>query len=538
MFGKVLGALLSLTALATAFSLHGVVYANPEIMDVSASHSTIIPGQTVTFSVRVSPGTSHVWSRAEGLVEGVRGQTLADGSVMFTVTAEPRRTGNVYILANSTNDANTAVSRAMHITVSAGGLPQPTPTPAPPQQQTGIQILSVAEARSEAENMVRLTIVTGPLAEFVWVRSPALPTDPHYPNRWTLAALQSSTASTKTWVVSYPPVSMLPHRVEVFSNVQYLTGGASRQDFDVHMLYPYEPRLNPVIHSRNVSQSTVNVGNGVRVRVVTNQDAYSVWVRDVDGAEVVARRIPPHIPAAVRHFEAWVTPYRTGPITVYAGASVGDPNAVSVTENITVVVPLVNIVQASITQSDSFAVNEEVVIRVVTNQSAASVWAVLPDSTNLRLNLLEQQAGQSTRVWEARPAGVSSPNITIRVSPTTSNNPSVTQALSNWGEVAGGQTPTQQTVTNFSPVQARRGQNVEIRFTVPEGLSAILVSGTDSISTVSATPVALATAGRQQWGATIAMPERANITHVTLTITTYRGNVQEDISHHVIHLAN
>ena len=519
-------ALIFALTVATGFT----VYANPSIIDVRANRTSVIQGVPVTFTVYVSAETGFVWARAgTNVVPGVEaaGAPLGTppGTRVFNVTVVPQVTGNVYILANTTNDTANAASRAVHISVSDGQAAQPGAV-------GGIQILGISETRAIAPNTVQLTVVTGTQAGDVWVRFDA------YPHNWRRGELQSESPTSRIWTINYAPASFVPHRVQVGSNTTYALVGASLQYFDVGLLAPYMPRLSPQIFGRTLSTNTVNVGNSVTIRVSTNQDTYSVWVVDSDGIESIGRRIPPLIPETVRHFEVMVAPYRTGTLTIFAGTGVGDPHAVSITEDIVVHVPQVYIFQANISQVGN-SPNEEAFIRVITNQNAGSVWAVLPDGETIRLSLAGQPDAQGSRTWEARPAGVSTPNVTIRVSATSSNIPSITQTLSSWGAVgAGGQIPARIGVDDFVPATARRGMSTFVQFTVPANVTQVRISGNEGIATEDAIFLNLVPGGRQQWGQAIDMPSGRHVTHVTLSVATYVNNVRQDISHHEIMLTN
>ena len=530
MIKRVLGmiAIVFVLTVVTGFT----VYASPRIVDVRATRTSVeFQGAPVTFTVFASADTNFVWARAgtnyetgTSVVRPIPHGIPSDSRV-FEVTAWPMATGNVYILANSTNNTLTAESRSMHITVSGGQAAQPGAA-------GGIQILGVSETRAIAPNTVQLTVVTGTQARYVWVRFDA------YPHNWRLGELQSESPTSRIWTINYAPSPFVPHRVQVGSNTVYNLVGASLQYVDVGLLAQYTPRLNPEIFGRTLSPASVNVGNSVTIRVSTNQDVSSVWVMDADGIESVARRIPPLVPETVRHFEVLVAPYRTGTLTIFAGAGVGDPHAVYITENVVVHVPAVYITQASVTRVTN-SLHEEATIRVVTNQNAGSVWAVLPDGETIRLNLVGQPGAQGHRTWEARPAGVPTPNVTVRVSATTSDIPSVTQTLSNWGTIlGGGQVQAHTGITNFTLNSARRGTNPFIEFYVPDNITHVIISGTDGIPSINAMPQDHPSGGRQRWGGSPSMPTGANISHVTLTVTTYILNVRQDIAHHVVVLTN
>ena len=508
------------------------VFASPSIIQVRHNWPTgVVQGVSVTFTVYVSAETNFVWARSGvDVVPGVREDRAGAphgtpaGTRVFNVTVWPNETGNVYILANSTNDITTAVSRAEHIIVTDGLAGQPGLV-------GGIQILGVTETRAIAPNTVQLTVITGVQARYVWVRFDA------YPHNWRLGELQSESPTGRIWTINYAPSPFVPHQVQVGSNTEYNVIGASLQDVTVTLSAPYLPRLNPQIYGRTLSPDNVNVGNIITVRVNTNADTYSVWVADADGIVTVGRRIPPFVPETVRHFEVMVAPYRTGALTIFAGTGVGDPHAVYIVENVVVHVPHVYITQASVTQVAN-SLHQEATIWVTTNQNAGSVWVVLPDGETIRLGLAGQPTAQGDRLWEARPAGVPSPNVTIRVSPTSSDIPSVTQTISNWGTAQGGQLLPITGVTGFTPNSARRGTSPRIQFYVPDNITHVIISGTDGIATINALPEAHPSGGRQRWAATPSMPTGANISHVTLTVTTYINAVRSDIAHHVVTLTN
>ena len=528
MIKRVLGmfAIVFALTIITGISVH----ASPSIIDVRANRTSVIQGASVTFTVYVSNETRFVWARSGITIETgteTAGTPLGvpAGTRVFNVTVTPTATGNVYILANTVNDMAYAATRPVLITVSGGQATQPGAV-------GGIQIIGIYETRATHPNTVQLTVVTGVQAGDVWVRFD------EYPHNWRRGELQSESPASRIWTISYAPASFVPHRVQVGSNTTYTLAGASFQYFDVGLLAPYTPRLNPVIFGRTISTSNVNVGNSVTIRVNTNQDVYSVWVMDADGIESVARRIPPLVPETVRHFEVMVAPYRTGSLSVFAGAFVGDPNAVYITENVVVNVPNVYITQASITQVAN-SMHQEAIIRVTTNQNAGSVWAVLPDGETVRLSLVGQPGAQGNRTWEARPGGVATPNVTVRVSATLSNIPSVTQTLSNWGTaIAGGQVQPQVGISGIAPNAARRGSSVLIEFYVPDNVHQVVIVGTEGVLAPVTLPLASASGGRQRWGGTVVMPTGANITHVMLTVSTYVHGVRQDVAHHAITLTN
>ena len=528
MIKRVFGMFAIIVALTIVTGL--TLYANP-IVNVRANRTNVLQGFSVTFTVYVSAETNFVWARSGANVYpatlSAAGAPLGTppGTRVFSVELFPAATGNVDILASATNNIAAAVSRPVHITVSDGQAAQPGAA-------GGIQILGISETRALQPYAVQLTVVTGTGVGEVWVRLGA------YPHSWYRGRLQSETPTSRTFTINYSPVTFVPHRVQVGANTTYNLVGASLQYFDVALSAPYMPRLNPEIYSRTISSSNVNVGNSVTIRVSTNQDAYAVWVRDVDGIQTVGRRIPPHMPETVRNFEVMVAPYRTGALTIFAGTGVGDPHAVYITENVVVNVPQVYITQAVVTQVANSA-NEEVIIRVTTNQNAGSVWAVLPDEETIRLSLVGQPGAQGSRTWEARPAGVPTPNITLRVSATSSNIPSMIQTVSSWGTtIAGGQIIIHGNITDFTPSSARRGTNPLVQFTVPDNITHVRISGNEGIVTLEAEPQQPAAGGRRVWGERVGLPSRANISSVTLTIMSYINDVRQGVAHHEIVLTN
>ena len=520
---------------AMTIAMGMTVYASPHILfEPRPNRDTVLQGTSVVFTVYVSPQTNYVWARAGVAATPVPHRLeragapagTPEGTRVFEVAVPIFTTGNVYILANATNNLDTAQIWPIRITVLDG-------QPVVPGAVPGIQIISVTETHALRPNSVQLTVVTGAQAGEVWVRLGVYPN-----NTYWRGVLQSETPNSRVWTINYTPAFYEPHRVQVGSNTTYTLIGASLRYFDVELTAPYLPRHDPQIFGSTISTNNINVGNSVTIRVSTNQDVYSVWVVDADGIESVARRIPPFMPDAIRHFEVMVAPYRTGALTVYAGIGVGDPHAVSTVKNVVVHVPHVYISQVVVTQVAN-SVHEEAQIRVTTNQQTGSVWAVLPDGETIRLNLVGQPGAGGSRVWEARPAGIPTPNITIRVSATTSDIPSVTQTISNWGAViGGGQAPVVTGIANFTPDSARRGSRPEVSFTVPDNITQVRISGNHGVSEVNALRMGHAQAGRQLWGRDIVLPSGTHITHVTLTVTTYIDYVLQDIAHHNLVLTN
>ena len=534
MFKKVLSmfAIVFVLTITAGFA----AYASPSIVDVRPDTNIVIRGIPVSFTVYVSAETNFVWAQAGANAVPVPGREIvtagaprdAAGVRVFVIDeVMPVATGNVYILAHSINDpaAAAVVRRSVFITVSGGQVGHPGAI-------AGIQIIDVFESRALQPNAVQLTVITGPHTGEVWVRLGA------YPHSWYRGRLQSETPTSRIWTINYIPAVYEPHSVQVGSNTTYSLIGASLRYHDVRLEAPYIPRVNPIIHNRTINTNTVNVGNSTTIRVMTNQYVYSVWVSDADGIETVARRIPPFVESAARHFEVMVAPYRTGTLTIFAGAWVGDPNAVSIPENIVVHVPHVYITQASVTQIPN-SLHEEALIRVTTNQNAGSVWAVLPDGETIRLNLIGQPGATGPRIWESRPAGISTPNITIRVSATTSNIPSVTQTLSNWGTVVGGaHLQGHSGIINLTQHNARRGSSVVVQFNVPDYMTQVRFAAHPGIPSTDARRLAQATGGRQLWGETIRMPTDANVAIVTLTVSAYINHAQQDITHFEIFLTD
>ena len=520
---------------ALTLAMGFTVYANPEIVRApQPNRDTVLQGTQVIFTVYVNAETHYVWAVSGVNAEPVRHRAERAGSPpgtpagtrVFEVAVVPVATGYVMIIAGTTNNPNAAnvVRWPVHITVSDGQAAQPGATP-------GVQIISVSETRALRQYAVQLTVTTGPHAGYVWARLGTYPQTSYW-----RGVLQSETPNTRVWTINYTPVSYVPHRVQVGSNTIYSIVGASLQYFNVELVAPFVPLSNPRIYSRTISTNAVNVGNSVTIRVWTNNDVYSVWAADPDGIETVGRRIPPDIIG--RNFEVMVAPYRTGTLTIFAGAYVGYSNAYSISENIVVHVPHVYISQASVTQVRN-SPHEEAFIRVTTNQNAGSVWAVLPDGETIRMNLVGQPGVGASRIWEATPAGVPTPNITIRVSATTSNIPSVTQTLSNWGTVIGGAHIQGHTgIINLTQTHARRGSHIVVQFTVPDYMTQVRFAAHPGTPSTDARRLAQAEGGRQLWGETIRMPVDPNVAIVTLTVSAYINHLQHDITHFEIILTD
>lgn len=91
----------------------------PRILNVSVNNTTITPGANTTFTIRTNADAEHVWVRdVDGREHNATRSSTAGHQRTWTVTFSPARSGNVTIFANSTRNADNAVTRTQNITVA------------------------------------------------------------------------------------------------------------------------------------------------------------------------------------------------------------------------------------------------------------------------------------------------------------------------------------------------------------------------------------------------------------------------------------
>ena len=159
---------------------------SPAIQSVTPSPRTVVPGGSITFTIRTNLDVNYVWIVD---VDGNRRNASPSGSASATgrnwaVTFTPGRTGAVRVYANATNSATGAATRTEQITV----------------QQHNVAILSPTTARwtddwwADSWRGVVVEVTTNQFAEHVWVTLPS-------GNNHSLSRVSGSGTSNRTWRV-------------------------------------------------------------------------------------------------------------------------------------------------------------------------------------------------------------------------------------------------------------------------------------------------------------------------------------------------
>jgi len=408
--------------------------AAPAITSLTMDRTTVTAGQSVTFSVRTTSQAQFAFAMVDGLrTQGTRVSTDAAGNHNWSITVTPSRTTTVVVFANTSNTEAGAASFSIPITVSGTtpvtpGTPGTPGTPNPPFQGNlgALDIGSISETPATSQGMVQLTVITGPEANYVWVRFDE--------TSYVRGTMISQNPGSRTWTIDFRPRSWTPLAVQVGANTVYNYTGATLQTFNVTLTQPFQPATDAVIQSVVPTPREVNPGGQVTLRITTNANVNAVWVRDIDGWEHNARNIAPNT-TTTRTWEVSLRPARTGPVTVFANATRTSVGAVQHSETLTVRGSGVSIIETRATRTGG--AHDATIVRVTTNRDAESVWVV----NNNNIIPLSHIAGFGTagnRTWEVEFVG---PVFPMQVRASAHPNRVGVDAeftINNWGNWQGG----------------------------------------------------------------------------------------------------
>jgi len=415
-----------IAALVGAFLLilafPATAFATPAITNLTMDRTTVTPGQSITFSVRTTPQAQFVFAMIDGIrAQGTRISTDATGNHNWQITINPTRSATVVVFANATNTETGAASMSVPITVTGTTAADPVlpiipVTPGNVGNIGPVGITNLRETPAIAPNAVRLTLNTGPEANYTWVRFDG--------SRYVQGTMIAQNALYRTWTIDFRPQTWAVQQVQVGANRTYHYTGAALQNFNLTLTQPFVPPIFPEIRNAVLTPTQVNAGARQTIRITTNEHVGAVWIRDMDGRETNARSITPNT-ATTRTWEVNFNPTRSGTVTIYANATRTATGAATRQESITVRGQNVNINDARITRT-SGATNDGI-IRVTTNRYAESVW-VLHNNNIFPLHHISGTTGN--RVWEVHITNASLP-LQVRAS-ANRNHTGVDDELTIW----------------------------------------------------------------------------------------------------------
>ena len=300
-----------------------IASASAAITSFSVDRTSIVQGQSVTFSISTTSDVNYVFAE----VNGARVQATLQSANTWRLVAMPNRTQNITVVASTTNATTGAATATVPISVlSATAPPVPTPpttptTPtapippvtSPPVTQGNMAIVSVTETPALRANEVQLTVVTGVGANEVWVQFD----DSRFRRAQELTAQRTET--TRTWQIDFRPQQWAVQTVQVSANREYVFAGATTQSYTLTLAAPFVPPVVPAIQAVTPSTRTVTPGGSVTFTIRTNLDVNHVWIVDVDGTRRDAS--PSGSPTAnSRNWTVTFVPPRTGAVNVFANA--------------------------------------------------------------------------------------------------------------------------------------------------------------------------------------------------------------------------
>ena len=407
------------------------------LLSVNVDRTSVTPGQTITFSIRTTPGVNYVFAEVgASRVPAQRLSADANGNQNWTLSVQPASTTNIAVFANTTNNTSGAASFSVPVTVgAAGGVTTPVPPTGqvPPATATGpLAIQSITETPALAANQVQLTVVVGAEANEVWVRFDQ--------DRFRRGQEQTGlrTATSRTFVINFQPTSWTSQQVQVSANRVYAVAGATTENYTLTLAAPFVRPTAPAIQQVSVSSRTVTPGSNTTFTIRTNADVEHVWVVDVDGNRHNANRTGQQT-ATTRNWTVNFNPGRTGSVRVYANATDTTTNAATRTESITVQTATASIQSASAHWTNwQGGVNQTVTVEVRTNHAVQRVWVDLPNGHRPRLNL-QSGSGTNDRIWRGYISNVGGHNqLSIRASLTDNYNTDASHTVSVTGQGGGG----------------------------------------------------------------------------------------------------
>jgi hypothetical protein len=375
-------------ALLLAFPLM-VAASVPAIVNMSLDRTTVTPGQNITVAVRTTTQTNYVFAMVDGSrTNGSRVNTAAN-HVDWTITVPaPSRNADVTIFASATGNETGAANIRVPVTVTASTANETTTVTN--QVTTGasgpVAIQSVTETPATGANMVQLTVVTGPEANYVWIRFEG--------DRYAQGTRTANDSGSRTWVINYRPATMQAHQVQVGSNRVYAYRGASLRNFDVTLSAPFVAPSRPAIQNVDITRRDVSINDSTTVNIRTNLDATDVWIRDADGREFTATR--GSSTSSSINWSVTFNPDRSGNIQIFANTSRSETNATRRSENISVRDGR-NPAAIFSANADNWGTGQ-LVITARTNANTNTVWAEF-DGRTVQLSRTNQGSGNE-RHWE------------------------------------------------------------------------------------------------------------------------------------------
>jgi len=390
---SLLGAIVGAFLLILAFPITAA--ATPAFTSLNADRTTVAQGQSITFSVRTTPEARYVFAMIDGArAQGTRVNTDAAGNHNWQVTVNPTRSTTVVVFANSHNVEAGAATMSIPVTVTGTTAADPGFPVIPLPPGTGnldnigpVGIANLRETPAVARGQVRLTLNTGPQANYVWVRF-----DGNLYARGEMIA--QSPAGYRTWTIDFQPRVWSVQQVQVGANRTFHYTGAALQSLQLTLTQPYVPVTTPEIRNAVLTPREVAPGGRQTIRITTNEHVGAVWIRDMDGREFNARSIAPNT-ATTRTWEVEFTPSRSGHVTIFANTTRHATGAVTRQESITVRGQAVRIIDA---RANTTGVANEARVRVTTNRYAESVSVRIHNQT---VHLSHISGTTGNRVWEA-----------------------------------------------------------------------------------------------------------------------------------------
>ena len=412
--------LVALVGLLIFMSVPITAIANPAITSFIMDRTAITQGESVTFNLRTTDNVNYVFSD----VNGIRVQGTRQGTDSWQLVVSPNATQNVTIVANTTNTINNAAMVSIPIIVNAvAAIPAPPmgtvqgspPITLPPvtagnqQQQTQqgspqvtlppvggeFTIHSITEVSAGRTGYVQLNVVVSSNANEVWVQFDQ--------DRFRRGQenVQARTDTTRTFEVIFRPRAWAVQTVRVSANREYVTPGATTQNFTLALVQPPAQIGNPTITNAQANNRTVALGSNTTVTITTNQYANYVWLTDVAGTRhnaTISSQTPTRITWSVTF-----APQQSGTARVYASSIDSTTGAATRTMQFTVQHPTALIDNATATSDVTWNpwagawTQGNLRISVTTNLITERVWVNLPDGRQQQLTL--QTTGATTRTW-------------------------------------------------------------------------------------------------------------------------------------------
>jgi len=354
---------------------------------ISVDRTVVSVGQPITFTIRTLGANAVFASTGGDFVHGVRqGLDSPAGQTTWQLTITPTASHTIIIYANTAATLQGAASFTIPITVTAGGGGAIQIGNHVATSPTSVHsIHSITEVRSSSPGTVILRIVTDAASNQVWIRLGV--------NQNIRASLISTTATQRTWEVSYRPAQQIPHQIQISANHAFVNDrSVVTQSFSVNMSAAHISSGNPFINRLSANPSTIVRGDWTTITVRTNLDVAFVWA-DVDGRLINARRGSGS--ATTRAWTIDVRPNRTQNVRVYANTENTTVGADVDVIRISVVDAMPRIDRMYIRNAE-IELGQSTVIDVTTNADVEHVWAVVD---NRRVRARRVSSSSREREW-------------------------------------------------------------------------------------------------------------------------------------------